>query len=67
MDRRLERVVRGALDRECQPGKLETTSERSVNYCCYSSYCNRTAAKTLMRDALMNAGALLVLAVLIVE
>ncbi|CAF0847726.1 unnamed protein product [Adineta ricciae] len=30
IDRRLDRVVRGALDRECYSGKTETANERSV-------------------------------------
>ena len=40
IDRRLDRVVRGALDRECYSGKTETAHERPVTYCCYANYCN---------------------------
>lgn len=40
VDRRLDRVSRGALNGECRPGKFENVDERSITYCCYSNLCN---------------------------
>ncbi|CAF0890311.1 unnamed protein product [Rotaria sp. Silwood1] len=59
IDRRLDRVVRGALDRECKEGKLETNHEKSITYCCYSNYCNGALSRELINYILMNAIALL--------
>ncbi|CAF1387958.1 unnamed protein product [Rotaria sordida] len=67
IDRRLDRVVRGALDRECQEGKLETQHERSMTYCCYSNYCNGTLSKQLINYILMNIIALLILIIFIIK
>jgi hypothetical protein len=67
LDRRLDRVVRGALDRDCRAGKFENQNERSITYCCYSNYCNGTLPRQVVNHELINMITLLIFVMFVVK